>query len=112
MAIAQDTTILIQLTFPIESAYDDMEELGSGEMHINSTDIELAQDPDNGGAQTIGFHFNNIQIGQGANIEQASIQFKTDEVSNGNCTINIQAENIDDATSFTDPSAKVKLKKP
>ena len=100
-AKVQDTIIIIPLTYSIQSAYDDMEELSSGQMLPNSTDIELSEDPDNGGSQTIGLHFSGIQIPQGAIIQNASIQFQTDEISNGNCSIQIYGEAADNANSFS-----------
>ena len=99
VAIAQDTTITIQIQIPISTGVDDVEEEENGLIYSNSTDLELIDD--GGEQQIIGLHFKNIQLPQGAAIEQAYIQFRTDEVSNGACELNIYGEAVDDATSFS-----------
>ena len=77
----------------------DVEEEENGLIYSNSTDLELIDD--GGEQQIIGLHFKNIQLPQGAAIEQAYLQFQTDEVSNGACELNIYGEAVDDATSFS-----------
>jgi len=84
-----------------------MEELGNGQILANSTDIELVEDPDNGGTQTIGLHFSDIQIPQGASIQNASLQFQTDETSSDNCIVQINGENVDNASSFSNANFNI-----
>ena len=95
---AQDTSILFQYIIPIESGNDDVEELEDGEIYVNSTDIELVEDGD---PQIIGLHFKNLPIDSLSEITQAYIQFQTDEVSVGNCDIDIFGEATDNASSFS-----------
>ena len=96
---AQATTI-VELNIPILSGNDDVEQLNSGEMYLNSTDIELTDDPDNGGEQIVGLRFQNIQLLAGADITDAYIQFQTDEVSTGTCNLQIHAEASANPTNF------------
>ncbi len=97
---AQDTTLVTQLSRSIQGSIDDVEELNDGEVYINSTDLELANDPAYGGAQTIGLHFRNINIPPGATITSAYLQFGTDEISIGACNLNIYGEASGDPESF------------
>ena len=97
-AQAQDTTIVIQLSIPIISGNNDVEEQTAGQMYINSTDLELTEDGD---PQIIGLHFEDINIPIGASINAAYIQFATDEISTSNCNLEIRAEAVSDATAFT-----------
>ncbi len=96
--LAQDTTITFQVTIPITAGINDVEEEEDGTMYTNSTDLELIDD---GGEQMVGLHFENIQIPQGAVIDQAYIQFATDEISTGVCDLEINGEATSDATSFS-----------
>ena len=95
---AQDTTINFQIVIPISTGIHDVEEEEDGTIYTNSSDLELIDD---GGIQTVGLHFENIQIPQGGIINQAYIQFGTDEISNGICNLEINAEATANATSFT-----------
>ena len=95
---AQDTIINIQYVIPIESGMDDVEELFDGEIYDNSTDIELVEDGD---LQIVGLHFKNLPINQNSIISQAYIQFQTDEISVGNCDLQIFGEAVANANSFT-----------
>ncbi|MFK7772241.1 MAG: CotH kinase family protein [Saprospiraceae bacterium] len=94
----QDTTITFQVVIPISSGMDDVEEEEDGTVYTNSTDLELIDD---GGEQIVGLHFGNIQIPPGAVIEQAYIQFVTDEISTGACDLEINGEAISNATGFS-----------
>jgi len=95
---SQDTIINIQYVIPIESGMDDVEELLDGEIYYNSTDIELVVDGD---PQIVGLHFKNLPIDQNSIISQAYIQFQTDEISTGNCDLQIYGEAVANANSFT-----------
>lgn len=63
---AQDTILLLQLTIPIQTGNDDVEERSDGSIYLNSSDLELVNDPSNAGDQIIGLHFEHIALGQGA----------------------------------------------
>ena len=95
---AQDTTITFQYTIPISTGNDDVEEEEDGTMYFNSTDLELIEDNDE---QVVGLRFKNIQLPQGATIDQAYIQFRTDEISNGACDLQIHGEAAGAAASFS-----------
>lgn len=98
--IAQDTTIITQITIPILSSFDDVEELSNGDIYSNSTDLELVEDDDNGGTQVVGLHFQDIPVEQGAEITNAYIRFWTDEISTGDCNLQIKGEAAIDAGNF------------
>ena len=66
-------------------------------MYMVSSDLELIDD---GNEQIVGLHFENIQVPQGAVVDQAYIQFVTDESSSGACDLEINGEVTSDATSF------------
>ena len=82
----------------ITSSLDDVEEKADGSMYTDSSDIELVND---GNDQTIGLRFTNIQIPQGSVIDNAYIQFTTDETNSGSTSVTIQGEDVNDATEFT-----------
>ncbi|MFK8009407.1 MAG: CotH kinase family protein [Saprospiraceae bacterium] len=97
-AFGQDTTITFQITIPIIAGIDDVEEEEDGTMYTFSTDLELIEDGDE---QIVGLHFKDIQIPPGAIINQAYIQFTTDEISTGGCNLEINGEATSNASSFT-----------
>ncbi len=81
------------------TANDYGEETNSdGSMYLTSSDLELCYD---GHLQTVGVHFNNLSIPQGATITTAYIQFTADESQSGSVTIDIKGEDVDDAPEFT-----------
>ncbi len=88
----------------ISSSLDDVEQNADGDMYTNSSDIELVND---GSDQTIGLRFTNIQIPQGSVIDNAYIQFTTDESNSGSTSVTIQGENVNDAPAFTNVNNNV-----
>ena len=82
----------------IRSGNDDAEERASGDMYLNSSDIELTED---GGTQTNGLRFNDISVPKTAIIERAYIQFQVDEVNAGTTQLNISAQDAASASSFS-----------
>jgi hypothetical protein len=82
----------------VNAGSDDAEEKPDGTMSVGSSDLEIVY---NNGNQIIGMRFNNVNIPQGASIQNASIQFKVDEVSSGAILLSIQGQLIDDAATFT-----------
>ena len=97
----QDTTFNFRIEIPIQSENSDVEELNDGTIYQNSTDLELVDDPNNGGIQIVGMHFEDLLIGRGATVNQAYIQFTVDEVSVGSCALQLSAEATDHASIFT-----------
>ena len=86
----------------IQSANDDVEETANGNMYQGSTDLELIYDGSNGrGEQKIGLRFSNVDIPNSAIINEAYIQFTTDEVSSGTVNLSIRAENSNNAAPFS-----------
>ncbi|CAA6811712.1 MAG: Unknown protein [uncultured Sulfurovum sp.] len=99
------TLISKSIDIPISYGNDDVEEAQTGAIYMDSSDLELVHD---GIDQTIGLRFTNLNIPQGATITSASIQFNTDEVGHTDATVlNIYAQNIDNAPTFTSSSYNV-----
>ena len=87
------------LTTSIIAKYDDAEEnTATGVVSLTSSDLELLRDGE--ATQLVGLRFQHINIPQGATIDDVRIQFRTDEQSSGEVTINIQGENTDNAAVF------------
>ncbi|MCB9350364.1 MAG: metallophosphoesterase [Lewinellaceae bacterium] len=85
----------------VGSSNDDAEQQNSGITDLNSSDLELVEDPSQG-AQTVGMRFNNLDIPQGATIIQAYLQFTADETRNVNpCNLNVYGQASDNASTFT-----------
>ena len=87
----------------IATGNDDAEEdSGSGWMYLDSGDIELPYDATGYGTDTAGLRFTNIDIPQGATVQNAYIQFKVDSGANsGTVMLWIRGEDTDDASQFT-----------
>ncbi len=90
------------LTFEqtITGGNNDVEEKVSGSMYLDSTDLELAFD-DWAPSDVVGLRYTNVNIPQGAVIENAYVQFKVDEVSTGAVSLTINYETVDNASAFT-----------
>ena len=94
--------IPIEMEARISSGLDDVEELNAtGHMSLDSSDLELVNDTEHGGDQTIGLRFENIGIEKGAVISKAYVQFTIDESGVNPCSLVIRAEASDDAAPFT-----------
>ncbi len=83
----------------VSTGSDDAEEkAGSGNMSLSSSDLELVKDGSN---QIIGIRFRNLQLPQGAIINQANLEFEIDETpSSSSITLNVYAQAHDDAPGF------------
>lgn len=88
----------------IASSFGDAEERQNGDIYENSTDIELINDGNNNGNQTIGLEFLNLNIPSGATIVSAKIQFTSDNMNNdvNPINLNIQADARPDPPSIVD----------
>ncbi len=85
------------------TASDDDAEEGSS-MDITSSDLELPNEG-TGNPQWVGIRFQGITVPQGSSIQNAYIQFATDETNNTSDTdIEIFGEATDDADAFADSS--------
>ena len=87
----------------IATGNDDVEERASdGVVDLNSSDMELGDDPEFNGEQTVGLRFQNLNIPQGATIDVAYLEFVVDETDLGDATnVEIRAQAADSAMAFT-----------
>ncbi len=83
----------------INSSLDDVEENANGSIYTNSSDIELVADGSRGN-QIIGLRFADLDIPQGATIDEAYIQFTCDETNTRATSVHIKAHNTDNAPVF------------
>ncbi|MEO1254561.1 MAG: T9SS type A sorting domain-containing protein, partial [Bacteroidota bacterium] len=90
----------------ISSSMNDVEERSNGDMYTNSSDIELVYDGSRGN-QVIGLRFTDLNIPQGATIDNAYIQFTVDETNTGGTSLSIRAHDTNDAPAFTTSSRNV-----
>ena len=92
------TTSTVEYTkeFSIRQSDDDGElNLVSGYLNLNSSDLELCKDGDE---QMVGLRFDQVDIPVDAEIEEAYLQFTTDESkAGGDVNLAIQIENTGDA---------------
>jgi len=87
----------------VSNSSDDAEEsVSTGNMYLDSSDLELVHDSHNSaGIQAVGMRFVNISIPNGSTIVNAYIQFTVDEATSGNTNVVIYGENIDNALTFS-----------
>lgn len=88
----------------VNSGPDDVEERANGSMYLDSSDLELIY---GGSIQTVGIRFNNVNIPKGTSINNAYVQFQTDETTSIETVLNVQGEAIDNAPTFTSTDLNV-----
>jgi len=88
----------------VAASSDDAEESASGNVSLTSTDLELVYDGSN---QTVGMRFNGVTIPQGAQILNAYVQFKVDEVNSEATSLTIQGQATDNAPTFVASSQNI-----
>jgi prepilin-type N-terminal cleavage/methylation domain-containing protein len=71
-----------------------------GELYFSSSDLEMSQDGSRG-QQSIGMIFNGVNAAQGANIDNAYLNFTADETHSGNVTLLIKAPDVDSASPWS-----------
>ncbi len=77
----------------VKSGSDDAEENElTGNIYLNSSDLELVNDGPSIGNQTVGIRFNNVNIPNGANITNAYIQFNAKESDSDASDLTIKAQ--------------------
>jgi K319L-like, PKD domain len=92
---------LVSLEVKIASWADDVEESESGDIYLESSDLELVfDDYDQAGNQLIGLRFIDLDIPKGSTVVSASLGFTVDEVSVDPCVLEIRGEAVDDAAGF------------
>jgi len=95
----------------VAQSSDDAEELvdpsptlsyATGHVNLTSSDLEMINDSGwHGGDQEIGIRFQNVNIPQGATILAAHLEFVTDEADSEPTTLDIRAQDSDDAATFS-----------
>ncbi|MBN1669930.1 MAG: fibronectin type III domain-containing protein [Kiritimatiellae bacterium] len=89
----------------VAASSDDAEEdLRTGGMYLNSSDLELTYD---GHDQAIGMRFNNVAIPRGATIVKAYLQFKADETGSTVTVLTIRGQSADNAGTFTSAAGDI-----
>lgn len=91
-----------QITFTkrVAASSDDAEQkISSGTMSLSSSDLELVIDGST--SDIVGMRFTAVTIPRGAKITNAYIQFKTDEVTSGSCSLTVRGQAADSASTFT-----------
>ena len=83
------------------------EESSGGSVTLGSSDIELVYD---GGNQTVGLRFPDINIPSGVIIINATLQFEADETNSGSIALTIEGEDIDSALAFTSSANNVSIR--
>ncbi|MDH3294466.1 MAG: Ig-like domain-containing protein, partial [Acidimicrobiia bacterium] len=89
----------------VASSSDDAEELDTGQISLNSSDLELGVE--RRGAQTVGVRFVGLAIPDGAVIESAWIQFETDETGSDPASLVITGEAADNPATFVNTSGNL-----
>ncbi len=87
---------------------NDAEEHPDGNVELVSSDLEMTEEID---IQTIGIRFSNLKIPQNAIITKAYIQFHVDEVSFGECLLNIYIEDSSDPKLFLNTPFNISSRK-
>jgi hypothetical protein len=96
-------TTVLEARVPIASGGDDVEELPSGYLYVDSSDLELTEE--GGLQQVIGLRFASLAIPQGATIRSARIEFTVDEVGTAPTSLTIAIADTTDAPVWAGRSA-------
>lgn len=95
----------------VNASSDDAEESIelSNQMDLLSSDLELLFEVDSTPAsgQWVGMRFTNVTIPKGAVINNAHVQFATDETGTNSTSVTIAGEAVDDATTFTSTAGNI-----
>jgi hypothetical protein len=105
ISIIFDDNPTTSLAIQISDGDDDAEEL-SGDVNLNSSDLELVEE-NSSNNQTVGLRFNNLNIPNGAMISNAYIQFTADETQSQTTNLTIHGDDIDNSPIFTTISSNV-----
>lgn len=92
----------------VNTSADDVEEaVANGAMYLDSSDLELVNDPTFWGNQTVGIRFTGLTVPRGATILNAAIEFETKEVSQDTTAVTFFAQASDNAPAFTSATYNV-----
>ena len=72
-----------------QSSDDAEQDASSGNMYLNSSDLELVNEPGGADLQEVGLRFQNVSIPQGATITAAYLEFETDETNSNSTSLTI-----------------------
>ncbi|MEO0041447.1 MAG: hypothetical protein RL329_895 [Bacteroidota bacterium] len=100
ITITVQNGVRITVVVPVNRSSDDAEQnISSGSVDLNSTDLELANE---GGStpQEVGMRFNTINIPKNATITNAYIQFTTDETDSNPVALTIYGEDKANPPTF------------
>jgi hypothetical protein len=105
----------------VDNKLDDVEENqaiagkskpSAGFLYQGSSDLEIGNDPETGGAQYVGLRFQNVPIPTGAIIQGASLMLTIDESFNSDQTCNIGDANYAECRRFSEwMTAEIKMRK-
>lgn len=96
------------VTSTINSTNDDAEQYeSSGQMYMNSSDLELVYDGSSKGNQHVGMLFRNVNIPANATVTNAYIQFTTDETNSGSTSLAIKIQDSSNAPDITSQSYNI-----
>lgn len=98
------------VTYTMSNDDSDAEQRANGSMSLGSSDLEMAYDPGGDpdrGLQIIGLRFNAVDIPQGASITSARIRFRADTDDDGETSLIISGESVDDASSFSSDNSEL-----
>ncbi len=96
----------------VTSGNDDAEQrVTDGFMYLNSSDLELTNDPGVAMAnQTVGMRFSGVPIPKGALIVQAYLEFQVDEASSEATSLVFHGQATDNAGAFTSAMNDISLR--
>ncbi len=96
------TLVIEQQTYSITSSSDDAEEdVSNNSVSLASSDLEMSLDLSTNRTQVVGLRFNNVSIPAGKLIEEAYIQFTTDESNTSTSNLSIYGEKSSSPSTFT-----------
>ncbi len=84
----------------LQASGDAEECRATGEMYLDSTDLELGEEQDGWGAQLVGLRFENLPVPRFANVQSAWIDFVVDELSVVPTTLEIYGQASEHAFTF------------
>jgi hypothetical protein len=98
------------LDIPVAASLDDVEERANGRVWTATSDLDLMTDSDANVQRAVGLRFTGVSVPTGAVIQNAYVQFQTDEVSSDPTSLTVKGEASDNAAPFpagSDPGTGV-----
>jgi hypothetical protein len=94
--------------FRVETGSDDAEEkLSTHAMDLTSSDLEMVDDTEYSGWQTVGMRFQSLDLPQGANLTKAYVRFTAKNDKSGTCNLTFWGQDADDAGTFTTATSNI-----